>query len=98
MGFSEDLLLEYANGMEGSSLGWGRLTRENLDRVLEIHAVYSDLMRRTPYLARARGSNLLADVLQSLEQAETGKPVPVLSAIRDTLCRYWPGTIPICPT
>jgi 4-phytase/acid phosphatase len=43
--------------------------------VLEVHTVYADLMRRTPYLARARGSNLLAHVLHSLEQAATGKPV-----------------------
>ena len=54
-------------------LGWGRLTRENLNRRLEIHAVYADLMRRTPYLASTRGSNLLAHVLTSLEQAESGK-------------------------
>jgi len=74
--FSENLLLEYANGMEGAALGWGRLTRENLDRVLEIHAAYADLMRRTPYLARARGSNLLSHVLRSLEQAVTGKSTP----------------------
>jgi 4-phytase/acid phosphatase len=73
--FSENLLLEYANGMEGAALGWGRLTRENLDRVLEIHAVYADLMRRTPYLARARGSNLLAHVWRSLEQAAAGKSI-----------------------
>jgi 4-phytase / acid phosphatase len=71
--FSENLLLEYANGMDGTNLGWGRLTRENLERVLEIHTVYADLMRRTPYLARARGSNLLAHVWHSLEQAATGK-------------------------
>ncbi len=71
--FSEDLLLEYANGMEGADLGWGRLTRETLERALEIHMIYADLMRRTPYLARARGSNLLAHILHSLQQAETGK-------------------------
>ena len=71
--FSENLLLEYTNGLKGASLGWGRLTRENLNRALEIHTVYADLMRRTPYLARARGSNLLAHVLLSLEQAESGK-------------------------
>ena len=71
--FSEDLLLEYINGMEGADLGWGRLTLETLERTLEIHTVYADLMRRTPYLARARGSNLLAHVLHSLEQAATGK-------------------------
>ena len=74
--FSEDLLLEYTNGMQGADLGWGRLTRDKLERVLEIHTVYADLMRRTPYLARARASNLLAHVLYSLEQAATGKAVP----------------------
>jgi 4-phytase / acid phosphatase len=74
--FSEDLLLEYAEGMKGRELGWGRLTRDRLERVLEIHSVYSDLMRRTPYLARARGSNLLAHVLRSLDQATSGKPIP----------------------
>ena len=72
--FSENLLLEYANGIAGAALGWGRLTRENLDRVLELHEVYTDLMRRTPYLARARGSNLLAHILWSMEQAASGKP------------------------
>jgi len=73
---SENLLLEYANGFQGPNLGWGRLTRENLLQVLEVHAVYADLMRRTAYLARVRGSNLLAHVLLSMEQAVSGKPVP----------------------
>jgi 4-phytase/acid phosphatase len=72
---SENLLLEYTNGMQGKDLGWGRLTKENLFQVLELHAVYADLMRRTPYLAHARGANLLGHVLRSLEQAETGAPV-----------------------
>ncbi len=70
---SEDLLLEYAEGMRGGDLGWGRLTKENLDRVLGLHGVYTDLMRRTPYLARVRGSNLLFHILRSLEQAASGK-------------------------
>lgn len=74
--FSEDLLLEYVEGLKGPAFGWGRLTRDQLERVLEIHAVYADLMRRTPYLARARGSNLLAHVLRSLDQAASGKPIP----------------------
>ena len=71
---SEDLLLEYLDGMQGAGLGWGRLTRGNLYQVLELHEAYSELMRRTPYLARTRGSNLLAHVLGSLEQAAAGKP------------------------
>ena len=73
---SEVLLLEYLNGFQGRDLGWGRLTRENLLQVLEVHAIYADLMRRTAYLARARGSNLLAHVLLSMEQAASGKAVP----------------------
>jgi len=69
----EDLLLEYTEGMQHKDLGWGRLDADALFRILELHAVYADLMRRTSYLARARGSNLLYHVLQSMQQAATGK-------------------------
>lgn len=83
---SEDLLLEYANGFERAELGWGRLTRENLLEVLSLHAVYADLMRRTPYLARSRGSNLLDHVLLSMTQAALGKPVQgALGGVGDAL-------------
>ena len=71
----EDLLLEYTDGMEDRNLGWGRLDADNLLRILELHALASDLTRRTPYLARSKGSNLLEHVLLSMEQAETGKAV-----------------------
>lgn len=73
---SEDLLLEYTDGMRDANLGWGRLTQENLLRILEIHTVHSDLTRRTFYLACAKGSNLLAHVLRSIEQAASGKALP----------------------
>jgi len=73
---SEDLLLEYAEGMQGKELGWGRLDANSLSRMLELHTVYADLMRRTPYIARVRGSNLLDHVLRSMQQAVTGEAVP----------------------
>jgi 4-phytase/acid phosphatase len=73
---SENLSLEYAEGMQGKELGWGRLDVDTLYRVLELHAAYADLTRRALYLARARGSNLLDHVLRSMEQAATGKAVP----------------------
>jgi 4-phytase / acid phosphatase len=72
---SENLLLEYTNGFQGADLGWGRLTRQKLQQALELHAVYTDLMRRTPYLATVRSSNLLAHVLRSMEQAVSGTPM-----------------------
>jgi 4-phytase/acid phosphatase len=73
---SEALMLEYTNGMLGTDLGWGRLTKENLFNVLELHRVHADLAWRVPYLARAKGSNLLAHVLRSMEEAVSGAPVP----------------------
>jgi 4-phytase/acid phosphatase len=73
---SENLLLEYVDGKQGKELGWGRLDTNSLLRILELHAVFADLMRRTPYLARARGSNLLDHLLRSMEQAASGQEVP----------------------
>jgi len=70
---AENLLLEYLNGMKGKDLGWGRLDESNLREIMTLHSAYADLARRTPYIARARGSNLLSHVLESLRQAATGR-------------------------
>jgi 4-phytase/acid phosphatase len=73
---AENLLLEYADGFRGKNLGWGRLDAKNLRQIMAIHTAYADLARRTSYLARARGSNLLFHVVASLDQAVIGKRVP----------------------
>jgi 4-phytase/acid phosphatase len=70
----EDLQLEYADGMEGKNLGWGRLTKDNLFKILEIHSTYSGLLARTPSVAKA-GLSLLEHVRHSLEQAASGGAV-----------------------
>jgi len=72
---SEDFLLEYANGMMGKELGWGRLNESTLLEMMSLHAVYADLMRQTPALARARASNLLSHALASMDQAVAGRAV-----------------------
>jgi 4-phytase/acid phosphatase len=72
---AENLFLEYAEGMTGKDLGWGRLDASSVHEVMAIHTAYSDLARRTPYLAGLQGSNLLHHILPSLEQAVSGKPV-----------------------
>jgi 4-phytase/acid phosphatase len=69
---SEDLLLEYADGMESGKLGWGRLNLENLTQLLAIHTAYADLARRTFYLAQANSSNLMSHMLGALNQAVDG--------------------------
>jgi 4-phytase/acid phosphatase len=73
---AEDFLLEYTNGMEGGDLGWGRLTESNLREIMAIHAVYADLMWRTPRIGRTLASNLLSHVVKSMQQAVAGKAVP----------------------
>src|SRR5262249_166270 len=73
---SEVFLLEYLEGMPQPPIGSGRLTKEKLLQILELHEAYADVARRTPYLARTRGSNLMAHILASLEQAASGKSVP----------------------
>jgi 4-phytase/acid phosphatase len=71
---TENLLLEYTNGMTGQEFGWGRLTVAELRDVLTLHTAYADLLQRTPALARARSGNLLRHVLRSMRQAAEGKP------------------------
>lgn len=69
---SEALLLEYANGMDGRDLGWGRLTEAKLLEIMRIHEAYADLARQTPYVARIHASNLLSHILRSMAQAVSG--------------------------
>jgi 4-phytase/acid phosphatase len=68
--------------MPADKLGWGRLTPANLLDVMSLHTAYADLMRRTPYLARTRGSHLLSYIVAAMEQAAAGKaeaPLLVIS-------------------
>jgi 4-phytase/acid phosphatase len=71
---AEDFRLEYTNGMTGKQLGWGRLNASNLLEIMALHAAHADLTRRTRYVARARGSNLLSHLRASLRQAVEGTP------------------------
>jgi len=73
---AEDFLLEYTNGMADKEVGWGRVDESNLREMMSLHVAYSDLLRRTPYIARAQASNLVSHILKTMEQAITGKAVP----------------------
>ncbi len=72
---AESLLLEYAEGMQGNSLGWGCLNEENLREVMQLHTAHSEYTDRTPVMARAEASNLLVHILDALEQSASGKVV-----------------------
>lgn len=68
---AESLLLEYAEGMPADAVGWGRAgSAAQIASLMPVHRAESELMRRTPYLARHNAAVLLADVADAVE----GKP------------------------
>lgn len=73
---TEALVLEYTDGMAQSEVGWGRLDGRALTDLLALHELYFDLTQRTFYPAQVQGSNLASHIIDTLEQAALGQPVP----------------------
>jgi 4-phytase / acid phosphatase len=73
--FAENLQLEYLEGIPADAVGWGRVNEAQMESLMLLHAASSDVMQRTPSIARAQGSNLLSHILQTLSQAEERKAV-----------------------
>lgn len=66
---SENLLLEYADGLPNEEVGWGRAASiRRLQRILPLHVRYADLMRHTPAIAASGGTPLTRLMLLFLEQ------------------------------
>jgi len=72
---TENLLLEYTQGMDPSNVGWGCVSGENLRTLIDLHTAASDFAQRTKAIARMQASNLLDHIRRSIEQSVTGKPV-----------------------
>jgi 4-phytase/acid phosphatase len=79
----EDFLLEYTDGKPMTEVGWGRVDEPTLLRLMPVYVKGFGLVTRTPLAARSRGSNLVAHILDTLEQsaqaaqpAQTQSPVP----------------------
>ena len=72
---TENLLLEYTEGMDAAQVGWGRVDAKKLRELLQLHTASADIERRTSYLARAQSSNLLSHLVDSMQQAIAHAPV-----------------------
>ncbi len=72
---TENLLLEFAEGMDAANVGWGRVDLAKLRKILQLHEASEEIERRTPTIARIQSSNLLAHLLNSMQQAVEAKPV-----------------------
>jgi 4-phytase/acid phosphatase len=73
---TENFLLEYAEGMELSKVGWGCVDGATLRSLLDLHTAASDFTQRTPAVAKMQASNLLDQIHRALEQTVTGRSIP----------------------
>ncbi|MCC8619656.1 histidine-type phosphatase [Xanthomonas vesicatoria] len=68
-GTGEVLLLQYADGLPLSEVGWGRATPERLAQVSRLHALLFDIYARPHYMAQRSGAPLAREVLQRFGNA-----------------------------
>ena len=72
---TENLLLEYTEGMSAANTGWGCVDGATLRSLIQIDTAAWEYGTRTPVIARAKASNLLYHIEKSMEQSLDGKPV-----------------------
>jgi 4-phytase/acid phosphatase len=64
---TESLYLEYAQGMSGNQMAWGRATSQAaIAGIMPLHNLETDLIRRTPYIAEHNGALAMRAVLAAL--------------------------------
>ena len=68
----DPFVMEYADGLPGSQVGWGQLTDGGILQTFRLYNLLLDLEFRTPYLAGVQSSNIASHVVRSLVQAATG--------------------------
>jgi len=73
--FAEHFLLQYAEGFPMEKVGWGRVSRPVLDRLMEMNTRYHDFVLRTPYYAQIAGSDLAFRIKATLQQAAAGHEI-----------------------
>lgn len=71
---SENLMLEYAQGMPLAQVGWGRLDAAGVERIITLHNLQFALAKKTPAAANARGGNMLAHIAATLTAAAGQSP------------------------
>lgn len=68
---AEDLLLEYAEGMDLSDVGWGRASEADIDLVMDIHEAMFARLRDNQYASSRRGAAMTRVIMAALH----GQPI-----------------------
>lgn len=72
----EDLLLEYLDDKPLAQVGWGRLDEDTLRKLMLIRVAAFNVEKRTPFFAKTAASNILAHILETLDQAASNVATP----------------------
>jgi 4-phytase / acid phosphatase len=72
---SENLLLEYTEGMPVADVGWGCVDGPILRNLMQLHTAAAEFSQRTSLIARMQASNLLDHILLAIEQQVAAEPV-----------------------
>ena len=75
---SETFLLEYVEGMPKSEVGWGRVTRDEIERLLIFNSIKFKYVDRPPYIAKAAAGPLARAILGAL-RAPTGSRITLFA-------------------
>lgn len=73
---TENLLLEYTQGMSAANVGWGCVDGREVRSLIDLHTAATDFTLRTPANARFQASNLVQQILFSLKQAMLNREIP----------------------
>jgi 4-phytase / acid phosphatase len=74
--FAENFLLEYTQGLPMEQVGWGRVSRADLNQLMEMNTRYHDFMLRTPYSTQVVASDLAARIRDTILATAAEKAVP----------------------
>ncbi|MGA2183416.1 MAG: histidine-type phosphatase [Bryobacteraceae bacterium] len=69
---TDPFIMEYADGLPASDVGWGRLSPGGISQISRIYNLLLDLEFRTPYLDKVQSSNVASHVVRSMVQSATG--------------------------
>jgi 4-phytase/acid phosphatase len=72
---SENLLLEYTEGMQPADVGWGCVDGQTLRHLMDLHTAATDFTQRTAFISRMQAAPLLGQVGAALLQAASGSAV-----------------------
>jgi 4-phytase/acid phosphatase len=67
--FAENFLLEYTQGLPMNQVGWGHVSRGDLNDLMEMNTRYHDFMLRTPYETQVAASDLAARIRDTIMSA-----------------------------